>query len=194
MVGECAAPVVGAQPCAALREHLPGAGAQVPLPPEDALFLDPSAVAPLDAPSLGQGLQFFLCCVPSAPLNSTLQQRAIASGGPPLKASLRNRIHLSHIRDSETTILMVEMRTIAGELKRQDPHFGRTLNRHRADWDRFAVRHVDGGHMLFADGSARHVTNGSATTDRQGSRDPDTPGGDWNTARLTWDPLGPAID
>ncbi|MBX3372987.1 MAG: hypothetical protein KF817_04075 [Phycisphaeraceae bacterium] len=116
-------------------------------------------------------------------MNNTLQQRAIASGGPPLKASLRNRIRLSHIRDSETAILMVEMRTIAGELKRQDPHFGRTLNRHRADWERFAARHVDGGHMLFADGSARHVTNESAITNRQGSRDPDTPGGDWNTGR-----------
>jgi hypothetical protein len=30
------------------------------------------------------------------------------------------------------------------------------------------------------------------TTNAQGSRDPNTPGGDWNTSKFIFDPTGPA--
>ena len=48
--------------------------------------------------------------------------------------------------------------------------------------------------MLFADGHVALVENAKATTNAQDSRDPNTPGGDWNTAELIWDPMGPATD
>ena len=53
---------------------------------------------------------------------------------------------------------------------------------------------LDGGHMLFADGHVGLVENAKATTNAQDSRDPNTPSGDWNTAELIWDPMGPATD
>ena len=57
-----------------------------------------------------------------------------------------------------------------------------------------SARHFQGGHMLFADGHVGLVENAKATTNAQDSRDPNTPGGDWNTAELIWDPMGPATD
>jgi hypothetical protein len=48
--------------------------------------------------------------------------------------------------------------------------------------------------MLFGDGHVGLVENAKATTNAQDSRDPNTPNGDWNTADLIWDPMGPATD
>jgi hypothetical protein len=38
------------------------------------------------------------------------------------------------------------------------------------------------------------MLNDEATTNVQGNRDPNCAGGDWNTPKLVWDPLGPATD
>jgi len=160
----------------------------VPMPPQTGnIFVDPSAQVPDNAPYIGGGKKFFFCYVPNAQLNNTLE----LTTGPGPNA----RVRLSQIPNPAITVLMLEMRTVRDELPKDDPFYNNQLNRHRADWKRFAARHRDGGHMLFADGSARHVDNAMATTNRQGTRLPNEPGGDWNKPGiLIWDPLGPAYD
>ncbi|MEY4170547.1 MAG: hypothetical protein RLZ94_1620, partial [Actinomycetota bacterium] len=44
----------------------------------------------------------------------------------------------------------------------------------------------------FADGHAEWALNREVTTNAQGSRDPATPDGDWNTEKFIFDPQGPA--
>ncbi len=163
----------------------------VPLPPDDtSIFVDPGADTPSTAPYLGGPSggqkQFFFCYVPNSQLNNTYE----ASGVIDPYACMK----LSQIHDASATILMLEMRTVKSELPADDPNYNKDLARHRADWKRFAARHFKGGHMLFADGHAAFVLNVDATTNKQGTRNPSEPGGDWNNKGLIWDPLGPALD
>jgi len=160
----------------------------VPLPPTTGnIFIDPSAQVPANAPHIGGGKKFFFCYVPNAQLNNTLEQTT----GPGPNA----RIRLSQIPNPAITVLMLEMRTVRDELPPDDPFYTKALNRHRSDWKRFAARHRDGGHMLFADASVRHISNVDATTNQQGNREENFPGGDWNRpGELIWDPLGPATN
>ena len=68
----------------------------------------------------------------------------------------------------------------------------RNLDRSQCSWKRLAARHFEGGHLLFADGHAEWALNRDVTTNAQGSRDPLTPDGDWNTERFIFEPQGPA--
>ncbi|HRQ76212.1 MAG TPA: DUF1559 domain-containing protein [Phycisphaerales bacterium] len=186
---------VGEKPYRELHDQAVANGSHVPMPPDStSIFIDPAAVAPLDAPYVGQGREFFFCYVPNSQLNNTLQLRMESNGMSSTEAQYRARMRMNMMRQPEKTIFMVEMRTDKSELYSDDPHYDRLLNRHRSDWKRFAARHFRGGHMLFADAHVGHVLNEIATTNVQGTRDPGEPNGDWNTTTLTWDPLGPATD
>jgi prepilin-type N-terminal cleavage/methylation domain-containing protein/prepilin-type processing-associated H-X9-DG protein len=162
----------------------------------ESIFVDPAARPASEEPwgfgSPGPGgfrHQFYFNYVPNSQLNDTMQKSAGLSDYSPTRT-----MHLAQIPFSERTILMLEMRANANELPTSDPYFGKDLNRHRSDWKRFAARHFKGGHMMFADGHVAWVLNEEATTNSQGSRDSSYPNGDWNTSRLIWDPLGPALD
>jgi prepilin-type processing-associated H-X9-DG protein len=98
----------------------------------------------------------------------------------------------ANIGHPERTVLMLELRAKPDELPNEDPHYARNLNRAQCSWKRFAARHAGGGHILFVDGHVAWALNTEVTTNAQGSRDPNTPGGDWNTARFIFDPTGSA--
>jgi prepilin-type N-terminal cleavage/methylation domain-containing protein len=151
------------------------------------IFLDPSAGpspvgAPHDAGNInltGVGNvpgRYFFCYA----WNSKLDR-----GSAPLKKfNLIPRV--SH------TALMVEIRTNQNELPRgsSDPHWQRSVNRARTDWQRFAARHAEGGHVVRADGSAVHFKNSYVTT-----AGPDFVTGQansYNKSDLIWTPMGRA--
>jgi prepilin-type N-terminal cleavage/methylation domain-containing protein/prepilin-type processing-associated H-X9-DG protein len=187
-------PYVGQRPYAEISNTATTEGYIVPLPPDDnSIFIDPGAQTPPNTPYYGGGSgnqkQFFFCYVPNSQLNNTFQNHPDWGSNDP-----KARMRLPMIKNAEATILMLEMRTVKIELAADDPHYNRDLARHRADWKRFAARHYDGGHLMFADGHVAHFLNDYATTNVQGTRAPDEPGGDWNQKDLIWDPLGPAID
>lgn len=181
---------------------------------ENSIFVDPAAT-PTDgapwpfpdptAPNGGQYSGFYFNYVPNSQLNNTFLGRDFndveyVSGqqiNDPIQIAnelSKKSVRLSQIKDSSRTILMLEMRANQNELPSGDVYYDKDLARHRCDWKRFAARHFQGGHMLFADGHVALVENAKATTNAQDSRDPNTPGGDWNTAELIWDPMGPATD
>ncbi len=187
-------PFVGQRPYRDLAEATIGTSQTVPIPPDEgSIFIDPGALVPPTAPYIGgagaNAKPFFFCYVPNSQLNNTYQNNA-NWGSNDVKA----RMKLTQIKDAEHTILMLEMRTVKIELKADDPHYNRDLARHRADWKRFAARHFDGGHMLFADGHAQWISNLYATTNKQNTRNPSEANGDWNHSDLVWDPMGPATD
>ncbi len=92
---------------------------------------------------------------------------------------------------------MLEVRTVQNELKNaSDPNWDAVKlgkkGRGRTDWKRFAARHQDGGHLMFADGHAAHFKNVDVTTLIDDTVD------DYNypnvNANVVWEPLGPATD
>jgi len=190
-------PMVGQQPYSEVSETAFLEQRSVPLAGEsDSIFIDPSAVPESDQ---GHGFgepggggfrrQFYFNYVPNSQLNNTLLKDAnVAEYSPDVAMRLAN------IQFSDKTVLMLEMRANRNELPASDPFYGADLSRHRTDWKRFAARHFKGGHMLYADGHVGWVLNDEATTNVQGNRNPSCEGGDWNTQKLIWDPLGPATD
>jgi prepilin-type processing-associated H-X9-DG protein len=132
---------------------------------------------------------FWFCYVMNIRLNQTL----LLNGGLPAD-SFKQLVRQSHIRAADRTVVMVEMRSNPIELPPNDPGFNRNLDRAACSWKRFSARHFRGGHLSFADGHVAWFTNDQATTNMQGSREPTTPNGDWNTNRLIWDPIGPATN
>ncbi|HWB19235.1 MAG TPA: type II secretion system protein [Phycisphaerales bacterium] len=185
-------PLVGQRPYKEISEEATSKGLDVPLPPnDDSIFVDPAAVptegTPWHAGTSTNLVQFFFCYVPNSQLNNTYANSANTSNP-------YARMKLGQISKGDATILMLEMRSNKNELSRDDPYYNEALNRHRSDWKRFAARHFDGGHMLFADGHVDRVLNEVATTNNHGVRDPHDPNGDWNQSKLVWDPMGPALD
>ncbi len=185
---------------------------------ENSIFVDPAASpqagAPWpfpdpSAPNGGQLSAFYFNYVPNSKLNNTFLGRdfqGVEDAGTdeagnvitdPIQIANKlaaKSVRLSQIKDAGHTILMLEMRANEDELPVTDIYFDQDLARHRCDWKRFAARHFAGGHMLFGDGHVALVENQRATTNVQDSRDPNTPGGDWNTPELIWDPMGAASD
>lgn len=189
-------PFVGAKSYKEIQQAAFDAQANVPFRDEDSIFIDSSAVPENDTPwGYGQpgagGLQrqFYFNYVPNSQLNNQLLAQSNSPQYSPDKC-----ISLANIKKSSNTILMLEMRANPSELSPDNVHYGRDLKRHRADWKRFAARHFRGGHMMFSDGHVAWVLNDEAITNSQGSTDPSFPSGDWNTSKLIWDPLGPALD
>jgi len=171
-------------------------GTYVPLPSSDtdSIFIDPAAEFPYsqEAICLYDGknsyeYQLFFCYIWNSELNN----------GP--TASILDdveQVRMSNISRTSETVLMLEMRTTNEELAEDDYEYYRKcalLGRHRGDWKRIARRHMDGGHIVFCDGHAERVDYNQATTNIQGSRDPDFPDGDWNKGGLIWNAFGPSL-
>ncbi len=157
-------PYVGCEPYRTLAEK-----ERTPLPPSHSIFLDPSARVPASAPYRSGSFQYFFCYVPNSKLDSSLP----ASG----------RVCVDGIPRPCSTVFMVEMRTHPDELPASHPFRSKSLDRAKADWQRFANRHRQGGHIVFGDGHVQHVTQEKAITQT---------GGDYNQDDLVWNPFGAA--
>jgi prepilin-type processing-associated H-X9-DG protein len=96
---------------------------------------------------------------------------------------VNQRLWIGSIPRPSQTAVIVEMRSVPEELPPGDPHRNASLDRAKADWQRFAARHRNGGHIAMADGSARHFENKYVTT---------PVGGNYNKADIIWNPLGVA--
>jgi prepilin-type N-terminal cleavage/methylation domain-containing protein/prepilin-type processing-associated H-X9-DG protein len=140
-----------------------------PIPPKKTIFLDPSAKVPPNAPYESGNVEFFFCYVPNSKLNSSIPGN--------------QRVRVSRIARPAATAFIVEMRTHRDELPPSSPFYRKTLDRAKADWQRFANRHKEGGHIVFVDGHVEHVTQKKATT---------STGGDYNQGDLIWNPFGEA--
>ena len=169
----------------------------VPLPPDkDCIFIDPAAKFPKgftkDAVCFYDGsvnyeYQLFFCYVWNSEMNN----------GPTASASddIEN-VKIVNIKSSSQTVLMLEMRTTNEELDQKDYLYYRNrdlLGRHRGDWKRLARRHLKGAHVVFCDGHVARIKYDWATTNAQGSRDPDCRDGNWNKPGLIWNAFGPSV-
>ena len=158
---------------------------EIPLPPADSIFIDPSAKMSEVAKRyngyyLGNK-KFFFCYVWNAQMDNTLE----------LTMGERPRLAMHFFRDASAQIMMLEMRTDPDELPADDPYYSEELNRHMSDWQRFTARHMKGGHIAFADGHCKWVSNVEATTAADGKRD-NTHTSDMNKEGFIWDSFGPA--
>lgn len=190
-------PMIGQKRYRQLSEEAIAIHGYVPLPPQtSSMFIDPAAKFPSGFTKkaicfydsvYNYEYQLFFCYV----WNSELNNGASASAADDIR-----QVKIETIRRSSETILMLEMRTTNEELDRNDYAYysGRTLlGRHRADWKRAARRHLNGGHYVFCDGHVARINYDLATTNRQGSRNPDYPNGDWNKEGLIWNATGPSV-
>ena len=187
------APYVGYPPYAEMEN--------TPLPGDGTIFVDDSAEISEDVIANNGYFTFFypdkatfyFNYVMSSKLTDSLPGADLDTGDP----SKLVRINESQIRNTSRTVMMLEMRSINSEISEDDPFYDGKSNhlaRSKANWKRVANRHSNGGHYLFADGHGARVEYEVATTNKQGTRNPDEPNGDWNTDALTWNPLGPALD
>jgi prepilin-type N-terminal cleavage/methylation domain-containing protein/prepilin-type processing-associated H-X9-DG protein len=190
-------PYVGHDSYRLISERAIESHTYVPLPPQaNNIFVDPAAKFPADfTPDVVVGYdkywpyeyQMFFCYVWNSELNN----------GPTLSyADDVEVVRATALRQTSQSVLMLEIRTTNDELDPADYGYYRgrpLLGRHRGDWKRFARRHFKGGHVVFCDGHAQRVKYDWATTNRQDSRDPDYPGGDWNKGGLIWNAFGPSL-
>jgi prepilin-type N-terminal cleavage/methylation domain-containing protein/prepilin-type processing-associated H-X9-DG protein len=169
----------------------------VPLPPvSDSIFIDPAAKFPSQYQksvvrfydrSSNYEYQLFFCYVWNSELNN---------GPTPSPHDDIKNVNIANINRSSETALMVEMRTTNEELEASDYEYYRIrhlLGRHRGDWKRLARRHLGGSHITFVDGHTERVDYDWATTNQQGSRNPDYSNGDWNKQGLIWNAFGPSL-
>jgi prepilin-type N-terminal cleavage/methylation domain-containing protein/prepilin-type processing-associated H-X9-DG protein len=158
---------------------------RIPLPGDKSLFIDPAAKTPSDYPGSyrasynGATRTVFFCYVINANLNAN---------APSASNDWDERICLDTLEDSASVVLMLEKRTRREELESDDPYYSESLDRTKADWQRFGARHSDGGHILFADGHAEHVSNEQATTSVNGTRTGNEPDEEMNKSGLIWSP------
>lgn len=144
-------------------------GKSVPLPPQKSLFVDAYAKVPPNAPYKSGQFAFFFSYVFNSKLNQSLPAGS--------------RVWIGSVARPSQTAVIVEMRSVPEELPAGDPFRNASLDRAKADWQRFAARHRNGGHIAMADGSARHFANKYVAT---------PVGGNYNKEDLIWNPLGPA--
>jgi prepilin-type processing-associated H-X9-DG protein len=140
-----------------------------PVPPKKTIFVDSSAEVPPNAPYKSGGVPFFFCYVPNSKLNSSMRRNA--------------QVKVAHLDKPAATVFMLEMRTHRDELPSSSRFYRKSLDRAKADWQRFSNRHHEGGHIAFADGHVGHVTQAKATTHTAG---------DYNQDDLIWNPFGEA--
>lgn len=210
---------------AALPNQTPAAG-ELPIPSgKSSIYIDPTAQLP-DSPDdanvpggtsipypTNDDRQYFFTYAWNSRLDDTFRRRQeeqFGSGGPSgstLQAIIDKRVPTSKLGNAGETVLMFEMRTVKQELispaADPDPYYEYRLDQHKADWSRFAARHDDGGHVLFADGHIDRFLNAYAIAPVE-EEAPGTgfsgPGGgtgpilNFNKRNLIWDPLGPATE
>ncbi len=192
-------PYVGQETYRTISERAVKNKSFVPLPPAtNSIFIDPAAKFPDNFTKNavvfydrtwpgGYEYQLFFCYVWNSEMNN----------GPTANIldDIEN-VKATDIRKTTQTALMLEMRTTSKELETSDYRYYREaalLGRHRGDWKRIARRHLDGAHIVFCDGHVQRVKYDWATANRQGSRDPDYAGGDWNKNGLIWNAFGPSL-
>ncbi|MEM9913941.1 MAG: prepilin-type N-terminal cleavage/methylation domain-containing protein [Planctomycetota bacterium] len=162
------------------REFLPNDGT----PDGNSIFVDPAAETPENYPANytisvnGQDRSYFFTYV----INSALPRSVNA---PPLFVVHKEprvidgfeRPSLVDFSSASSTVLMIEKRAVRNEIA--DEKLGGTdsefysadLNRVKGDFQRFAARHNDGGHLLFADGHVEFTDYLDAITQADGSLD-----------------------
>ena len=165
----------------------------IPLPPDKSIYVCPSAKIPKEAPYPVMGSfpqpwnRYFFCYV----WNSRLGEGKTKDDSDNIR-----QVKLMDLERLVETVFMLEIRTTRDELPAGDPYYDCSLARFRANWKRFAARHAQGarrgGHVAFCDGHVGFVSNELATTNKQGSRSPNFPHGDWNKDGLIWNAFGPA--
>lgn len=169
----------------------------LPLPPADSIYIDPAADIPdnIDDYAVtgwpqGQPRAFF-CYVPNAQIDNTFRAtyEAVESPGYEIARDPNFVMKRTQVQKPGVTVLMLEKRTRADELRSDDVFFNQDLRQHQSDWRGFAARHDGGGHILRCDGSVQYELNDGITTDSTGIK-----GGaaDYNRPEIIWDPLGPA--
>jgi prepilin-type N-terminal cleavage/methylation domain-containing protein/prepilin-type processing-associated H-X9-DG protein len=153
----------------------------------------------------------FFCYVPNSELNNAFPGTQPAL--PPTTGLRQAMPRITQIKQSAVTVLFLEKRMNQGEIPPEDNQFyadvsgqaanrliTRSLNRTRADWQRFAGRHRKGGTMLFADGHGEWRSHRDAITPAVAAQsntrgiaaDSAFPGGNWNRTDLVWRLLAPA--
>ncbi|HEX3356349.1 MAG TPA: prepilin-type N-terminal cleavage/methylation domain-containing protein [Tepidisphaeraceae bacterium] len=189
-------PMVGAKPYYDLITGTASGGPPLPASGDNSLFVCPAASDAMTATGEpGWALQngcfviygflddgtpqpypTYFCYVPNSKLNET-----------------RKVEKLVQLKSSSLTILMAEKRMIPGEIPvKPAPDFqsfyGKSLARAKADWQRWAGRHRNGGFLLFADGHVAWFTQLEISH---------PPGAvfrnDYNVpGKVIWNPFGPA--
>ena len=175
-------------------------GAQLPTPGLDTdkpgAYTLPAGGAPYNGTSNGRTAHFLLGYVP----NSGLVRGLNASGGS-IDKRFPVRIRVENVLRASSAVAMLEMRTTRNELREINVtdagrFFNEDLGRSKANWKRFAARHQEGGHLLFADGHASHSKYTDVIDHAEGDPavrdfvDPSATG--YNQKSIIWDPLGPA--
>ncbi|MEO0513752.1 MAG: prepilin-type N-terminal cleavage/methylation domain-containing protein [Planctomycetota bacterium] len=163
-----------------------------PLPGDNSIFIDataePDPAMPATGWAGGGGTSFYFNYVYNAELN----EESIGDGPRrrqlPTSGATEKGVKLDDLTQSSATVLMLEMRANDDELPAGDPFRGEDLDRQKSDWQRFAARHNDGGHIVFADGHAAFFTNQYVTTPGNDAvtGDPNS----YNKTDVIWDPFG----
>gem|GEM_PF-6252076 len=91
----------------------------LPLPPARTIFSDPAADVPPGAPYVKHGAKFFFCYV----MNSELARDA-----RPHPSTHRPRLRTDRIGMMGSTVMMLELRTVADELPAGDPYYAEALD------------------------------------------------------------------
>jgi prepilin-type N-terminal cleavage/methylation domain-containing protein/prepilin-type processing-associated H-X9-DG protein len=182
-------PYVGERPYSEISD----ADADIPLPPDNTFYTDAGAEQPPDVPwETDSGRPFFFNYVVNSKLNSSVSKVDMtAPDGTDREVA---RIGLDRLDDPSVTAVIVEMRSVPVEIDEDHEFFGRSLNRAKACWNRFAGRHLEGGHIAFADGHAKHFKH-EYVAERGEPYTP--PGGgfpeiNYNKRDLIWNPYGAA--
>lgn len=156
---------------------------------ENSIFIDPLAVPDETMPATGWAgpapINFYFNYVYNAELDDESERRVNLT-----TTTNEKMVTLYDLNEASNTIIMLEMRSRFDELPTTDPFYGEDIDRQKSDWQRFAARHSDGGHLVFGDGHARHFKNSEVTE----------PGIDhvtgapnaYNKRNLIWDPFGTA--
>lgn len=177
----------------------------IPLPGDNnSIFIDPTASLPSAAdpggaaPYVSGGRPYFFCYVYNSKLDADSDFRPTQQDTPLDAGQPQKRSTLDQFKEASSTVIMLEKRTVKSEIEDLPntptiPNFMNSdLNTAFGDWEEFAGRHSDGGHMLFADGHGELVK--SLDANRIETADHVVPA---NTGRnkpdLIWNPLGRGI-
>ncbi|MEM7627094.1 MAG: prepilin-type N-terminal cleavage/methylation domain-containing protein [Planctomycetota bacterium] len=193
----------------------------VPLPGDGGIFVDPAAELPNQSPGDnidewvagpeaggvvpfrntnpfgGQELNFYFNYVPNSGMLRSLNVGVGGVGASTKNDSFPKLMNRDWIPQTSSTILMLEMRSTDQEYNNlpvgSTPFKGNGLARGKSNWKRFALRHDNGGHLLFTDGHGARFAYSEVvpnTIPAEDFVDPSEAG--YNQDGLIWDPMGAA--
>ncbi|HVT88505.1 MAG TPA: prepilin-type N-terminal cleavage/methylation domain-containing protein [Tepidisphaeraceae bacterium] len=139
----------------------------------------------------GEQRATYFCYVPNSKLNTAVVNTS-RSKIDPVTGGTYMLFKMADLRPTSLVVLMVEKRMMPGEIPNAkgpdgQNYFDTKLDRAKADWQRFAGRHRNGGNLLFADGHVGWFTNYEIAN----------PPGAFNVnynqpGKVVWSPFGPA--